>query len=186
VITSRDQNALNFLSDFRIATLSQIHRIFFNDVSERYSSKRIKYLYDNGYVKRTISTINSGYAYYISKKPVQIHHDLLRAELFAQLQQRYKVLEWNNEMPVLDIRPDAFAYIEDNGIPFPVFIEIHLSNKFNFDKYKSLLQSADLKALYGIMPRVIICTDRQVDIPPMAIKFKVVAPDMKTIDTIFK
>jgi hypothetical protein len=69
---------------------------------------------------------------------------------------------------------------------FPILVEIHLSNKFNFDKYINLAQNNDLKLIFGIMPRVLICTDRGITIPNARIKFKVVNVDMKGLDTLFK
>lgn len=186
MITKRDQDIINFLESFHIATTSQIHRLFFAGTSDRYTRKRLKHLFDKKLVKRDRSTINNDYAYYIERKPCQVHHDLLRTEIYTQLKQQYNVLEWNNEYPVMNIRPDSFAYISDHGIPFPVFIEIHLNNKFNFDKYKELLENADLKAIYGIMPRVIIVTVQEIKVPNIGIKFKVINLDMKGLEAIFK
>jgi hypothetical protein len=194
MITQNDQSMFNFVDDFHAATTSQLRRLFFKKSSYQYTCKRIKYLADNGYIKQTKSTLDNGYAYYNGTKPVQLHHDLIRAELFVSLKDKYKVLAWNNEEKVKNIRPDAtayvnnsaFTYIDDHGIVFPVFIEIHLNNHFNFDKYKELIRTTNLKELYGIMPRVIICTDRQVTVPNIGIKFKVIGLDMSGLDTLFK
>ena len=194
MVTCKDQNLFNLLDDFHIATTSQIHRLFYPNSSYQYTCKRLKYLLDNGYIKQASSTINNGYAYYTGTKPVQIHHDLIRTELFVNIKQKYKVLAWQNEEKVKNIRPDAtvyiensaFAYIENSNIVFPVFIEVHLNNHFNFDKYSNLIKTTDLKALYGIMPRVIICTDREVKLPVMGVKFKLVGLDMSGLDTLFK
>jgi hypothetical protein len=40
--------------------------------------------------------------------------------------------------------------------------------------------------MFGILPRVIICTDRQVTVPQIGIKFKVISFDMSGLDTLFK
>lgn len=195
MMKKRDQDIINFLDEFHIATTNQIQKLFFPK-SYRYCRNRICYLRDElKVIKECKSTICNGFAYYTEKKPVQTHHDLLRTELFVNLNQRYKVLDWINENPVVNIRPDATAYInksaftfiDNHGIAFPIFIEIHLNNKFNFDKYKTLLQKTDLISMYGMMPRVIICTDRKVVIPQgMGIKFKIVDVEMKGLDSIFK
>jgi hypothetical protein len=188
MITKRDQDIYNFIEDFHAATASQLHALFFNNTSYRYSRKRLQYLSEEGFIKRTRSTINNDYAYYIKKYSLlqQLHHDLIRTELYTHLKQRYYLLEWNNEMTIANIRPDALTYINDHGIVFPVFVEIHLNNKFNFDKYKELIKNNDLRAMFGIMPRVVICTDRQVTVPNIGIKFKVVGLDMSGLDSIFK
>jgi hypothetical protein len=135
MITKRDQDVLNFIEDFHAATSKQIHKIFF-DTSGQYSRIRLKYLTDEIILKRTKSTIDNSFAYYIDRKPMQIHHDLIRAELYTAIKSKYNLLEWHNEATVANIRPDALCYIEHSGIVFPVMIEVHLSNKFNFDKYK--------------------------------------------------
>jgi hypothetical protein len=175
------------LEDFHIATTNQIHRLFFPDTSYRYVAKRLEYLSSQGYIKRAKSTIDNCFAYYSDKKPVQVHHDLIRSELYSHMKTKLNMLEWHNEFVIEDIRPDALTYIDDNGIVFPVLIEVHLSNKFNFDKYISLVQKNDLKAIFGLMPRVIICTDREVTISKnIGLKFKVVGFDMSGLESLFK
>lgn len=194
MLTRRDQDVLNFIEEFRVATSGQIHRLFFANKTRRYCQARLKYLLSNGYIKKINSTINNEFAYYLEKRSGQVHHDLIRAELYSNIKLKYNLLDWSNEQPIKNIRPDAtaylsnnnFAYIRDHGMVFPIFIEIHLSNKFNFEKYINLLKKTDLAALYGIMPRVIICTDRQVVISNIGIKFKVVGVDMSGLDSILK
>jgi hypothetical protein len=192
LITKRDQDIYNFLDKkenggigFHHASTSQINRLFFCGTSDRYCRKRLQYLYEIGYLKRTRSTLGNDFAYYIEKKSLlqQVHHDLIRTEIYTVLNSRYKILEWHNEFSIDHIRPDAFCYI-DNG--YPVFIEVHLSNNFNFDKYIEFARQ-DLKVMFGVLPRVIICTDRQVTVPKdMYLKFKVVNFDMAGIDSLFK
>jgi hypothetical protein len=192
IISTNDQNVLNFISDFHIATSGQIYQLFFPG-KYRYCMKRLKTMQDEGFIKRTNSTIDNCYAYYIDKKPCQIHHDLIRAELFTALNKRFKVVSWENEEPIKNIRPDAtafvhsaFTYINDHDAVFPIFIEIHLNNKFNFDKYKEFLKTTNLREMYGGMPRVLICTDRTLKLPQLGIKFKLVGLDMSGLENIFK
>jgi len=172
MITRRDQDILNAIETFHVLTVSQIHRLFFHLVSPRYTRRRLKYLADQGYIKRTRSTIDNSYAYYIDKKSLlqQIHHDLIRAELYVTLKQRYDVLEWHNEYTIDHIRPDALAYIK-HGTVHPVLVEVHLSNQFNFDKYKM-----DFMPIFGVKPTIIICTDRHINIPSTQ-KFRIVGID---------
>jgi len=176
MITQRDQDILNFLEDFHAATTSQLQRLFFNGTSYRYSCKRLQYLYEQGFLKRMRSTISNEYAYYFKKPSMlqQIHHDLIRAELYVNIKERYKLLEWNNEMSVANIRPDALAYIEYG---LPLMIEVHLSNRFNFDKYNQ-----DFIPLFGIQPRIIVVTDKKINIPDR--KYRIVKTDMQGIDKI--
>ncbi len=188
MITKRDQDVFNFIEKFKAATTGQINQLFFSETSDRYCRKRLQYLYEQGYLKRIRSTISNDYAYYIKKKSYlqQIHHDLLRTQVYVTLKGLYKIIDWNNEMSIESIRPEAVAYIEDHKIIYPVFVEVHLSNSFNFNKYKDLLNSVDLKALFGLMPRVIICTDRKVLVPNIGLKFKVIGFDMTGLETLFK
>jgi hypothetical protein len=179
MITKKDQDVINFIEDFHIATCTQLHKLFY-DTSIQYCRKRLKYLTDNQVLKRTRSTIDNSYAYY-EKKPAQLHHDLIRSELYTAIKSRYDLLQWENEAPVGNIRPDALCYIKHSGIVFPVMIEIHLSNGFNFDKYKQ-----DFKPFFGVNPRVIICTDRGLKLPLFPIKFKIVGLDMSGLDSLLK
>lgn len=186
LITKRDQDIINLLDDFHIATTNQIHRLFFQNTSYRYTTKRLEYLFNQNYIKRTKSTIDNCFAYYTDKKPIQIHHDLIRSEIYSRIKIKYDLLEWSNEFTIESIRPDALCYIKDNGIIFPLLVEVHLSNKFNFDKYLYLIKNNDLKQIFGLMPRVLIVTDRDIKIPSMGIKFKVVDLDMKGLDSLFR
>jgi hypothetical protein len=181
MITKRDQDIINFLEDFHIATSGQIRRLFFPKISYQYTCKRLQYLFDNLYVKRTRSTIDNSYAYYADRKPAQLHHDLIRAELHTSIKSKYDLLEWHNEAAVGDIRPDALCYIKHSGIVFPVLVEVHLSNGFNFEKYKM-----DFIPYLGVNPRVLVCTDRPPKLPQIGIKFKVVGLDMSGLDALFK
>lgn len=186
MITKRDQDVINFIEEFHISTSNQIHRLFFKDISIRYSRSRLDYLYKEKFIKRTRSTIDNCHAYYIHKKPVQMHHDLIRSELYSRLKNLYNVLEWNNEQPIVNIRPDATCFINDHNIIFPVFIEIHLNNKFNFEKYEELVKNNDMKAIFGIIPRVLICTDRDITIKPnVGIKFKVINLEKDSLVNLF-
>jgi hypothetical protein len=187
MITKRDQDIINFLEDFHIATSNQIHKLFFSNISIRYSRTRLDYLQKEGYIKRTKSTIDNCFAYYINKKPSQIHHDLIRSELYSHIKKQYTVLEWNNEQTIVNIRPDALCFINDHDIVFPVLIEIHLNNKFNFDKYSDLIKNNDIKAIFGIMPKVLICTDREMTIKQnIGLKFKLIDLNMNGLESILK
>ncbi len=195
MITKRDQDIYNFLDrkenggmGFHHASTSQLNRLFFPGTSDRYCRKRLQYLYECGYLKRTRSTLGNDYAYFIEKKSLlqQVHHDLIRTEIYAAIQSRFKILEWHNEFSIEHIRSDAFCYISNGGIGYPIFIEIHLNNNFNFDKYKEFAKQ-DLKAIFGVLPRVIICTDRQVTITQNSgIKYRVIDFTMKGLESLFK
>lgn len=188
MVTKRDQDVFNFLEKFHTVTSNQLHELFFKNTSYRYSRKRLQYLFEQGFIKRIRSTIDNSFAYYLEKKSLlqQIHHDLIRAEVYVNINRLYNILEWTNETTIDHIRPEAVTYIDNHGIVFPVFLEVHLSNQFDFDKYKSFVKNNDLKAMFGIMPRVIICTDRQVTVPNMGIRFKVIGLDMSGLNTLFK
>lgn len=185
MITRRNQDVINFISEFHVATSSQIQRLIYPE-SYRYCMKELKKMRNDGYIKKMISTINNCHAYYIDRKPVQIHHDLIRSELFINIREKFNITSWSNETPIKNIRPDAFCFVSDHGISFPLFIEIHLSNKFDFDKYKELIRTADLKAMFGIIPRVLICTDRNIVIPNIGVKFKIVELDMSGLESLLK
>ncbi|EPR12349.1 hypothetical protein [Ruminiclostridium papyrosolvens] len=188
MITKRDQTVLNFIEDFHIATAKQIYQIFFNKTSYRYCNNRLLYLYNQGFIKRSRSTIDNGFAYYINKKPIQVHHDLIRSGIYVLLNQHYSVEAWQNEYIIENIRPDAFCLVNDHDIVFPCFIEVHLNNKFNFEKYQALIKNADLKAIFKLMPRVVIVTDRDIVAPTnIGIKFKIVNYETTTgIDNLFR
>jgi hypothetical protein len=176
-----------------VATTKQIYKMFYPSL--RTAQADLSKLNKNGFIKQTRSTIDNCFAYYISQKPVQIHHDLIRTELFINLRDKYQIVDWKNELPIFNIRPDAtvhfkntyFSYINDNDIIFPLFIEIHLNNKFNFTKYQELVKNNDFKLLFKYAPRVLICTDRELKVPQnIGIRFRIVNYEtMQGLDSIF-
>jgi DNA-binding Lrp family transcriptional regulator len=180
MITSRDQEILNVIDEFHVLTISQISRLFFP--SPQYARKRLKYLTDSGFIKRTRSTIDSSFAYYLDKKSLlqQIHHDLIRAEIYVSMSKLYEVLEWHNEFTIGHIRPDALAYVRNKGIVHPVIVEVHLSKQFDFEKYR-----ADLYPYFGVRPYVIICSEKLKNVPATQ-KFKQVCLDMSGLDALFR
>jgi hypothetical protein len=91
MITTLDQSVLNFLSDFHIATSGQICQLYYPG-KYSYCMKRLRGLNEDGFIKRMHSTINNCNAYYSDKKPVQVHHDLIRSELYMALKTKYDVL----------------------------------------------------------------------------------------------
>ncbi len=186
MITKREQDVICLLEDFHVATTNQIYNLIYPKTCLRYAQSRLSFLKKQEIIKQIRSTIDNCNAYYINKKPVQIHHDLIRTELYTNMNKLYTVLEWHNECSIVNIRPDALAYIKDNGIVFPIFVEIHLSNKFNFDKYSELIKTNDLITMFGSIPRVIICTDRNITIPNMKIRFRKVDINMRGLNCIFK
>jgi hypothetical protein len=187
LITKRDQDIINFIEYFHIATTKQIYRLFFKDVDKRNCSQRLSELLKWKYIKQTVSTIDNCNAYYISQRPSQLHHDLIRTELYSHIKNKYNLIQWENEKTIDNIRPDALCFINDHDIIFPLFIEVHLSNKFNFNKYLYLTKNNDLKAVFGLMPKVLLITDRQVTVPKgIGIKFKIVDLDMNGLESLFK
>jgi hypothetical protein len=191
MLMQRDQLIINGLEDFHVMTSKQITELYFPETSYRFAATRIKYMFEQKWIKQTVSTIDKCFAYYVENKPAQIHHDLIRAEIYTKLQAVYQVIGWKNEQTILDIRPDAFALISDSGIEFPVMIEIHLSYTFDFNKYANKDFSAYMG---GKIPRVIICTDKTITLPSFKnVKFKAVGIEVTShglavngLESIFK
>lgn len=187
MIMPRDQQVLDMLSLLNCATLSQIYRMFYADHSQGLTicRRRMKKLYDNKLVKRERNHANTEYVYYLQKNN-QFTHSLALTEFYVQLRQLAEIDKFEAEQPYGNIRPDAMAIVGYNGYTHYFFIEVHISNnKFNQDKYLSYYASREWKQCFDVFPKVLILSDKKVDIMPSPLKFIQINQNCEDINKIW-
>jgi hypothetical protein len=124
MITKRDAEILDFIELLGAASLSQIKRRFISDKSqgEVIARRRMKRLYDMKMVKRERSFINTEYIYF--QKNTLLEHKLTLTEFNVRLQELTgKILKFDVEKPLGDIRPDACCDYLFNNKVYQFFIE---------------------------------------------------------------
>ena len=73
LLTDRDQQIIDFLSEYKCANTSSIADIFFNG-SKRPCSRRLQLLREHGFIKSSQEFVCLEQIHYINRKPTQLKH----------------------------------------------------------------------------------------------------------------
>lgn len=187
ILQARDKKILEFIEKFKVATTSQIEKEFFikHKQSARLARRRLKKLYDAKLIKRERSHINYEYVYYF-EKPKQIRHQVLVVGFYQAVKKHGKIIEFTPEKGMGGIRPDAVCKIAKNNHLHLFCIEVELSNNgFNQDKYEQFYISREYKKWFPVFPKVIIVSDKKINVTPSKIKYIQISTDMEGIESIF-
>jgi DNA-binding Lrp family transcriptional regulator len=109
--------------------------------------RRLKQLFDAGYIKRVRADILAQYVYYYEKKPQRFPHWLKIADFYLALKGLgVKIEMFEVEKKVGDCIPDAVYHITrmigDTPYHLVGFLEVHRSNNpFNTQKYDKLFDN---------------------------------------------
>lgn len=187
MIMPRDKEILDFIDLLGAASLTQIKRVFMNENKQGkiIARRRLKRLYDLKLIKRDRSFINSEYIYY--KKNTLLEHKLALTEFYTTLQSLPgKILKFDPEKTLDDIRPDAVCDYLYKGNVYQLFIEAHLATiPFNQQKYEDFYESGKYRQWYKVFPRVIIISDRRIEFKSSKIRYIQISLDCKNIEKVF-
>ena len=86
-----------------------------------------------------------------------------------------------------DLRPDAFCKIAKDNQLHLFCVEVELSNNgFNQEKYEGFYFSREYKKWIPVFPKVIIISDKRINIIPSKIRYIKLSTEMKNIENIFR
>nr|WP_312216984.1 replication-relaxation family protein [Clostridioides sp.] len=179
MITDRDMQILNFLDKVRLATKEQIHELFFNNVSDKVTYRRLNKLSDEDFIKRSYYNLGKNknvYVYYLDKKPSKklIKHDLYITDLIAYLiKLQYEIVEFEKSPVIGRVIPDAYIKIRREGKSKNLLLEVQLSNNDCLSKYYNFKDEVLENTNWNIMPRLLILSDLNIK--------KIELIDIKTI-----
>jgi predicted transcriptional regulator len=167
--TKSVNNILEILETTGICTAQQVAKLVYYEHknSLNYAQKKLKQMYDNGFVKRTTSTMSNEYCYTL-KKLKQIEHRLLISQFHTDLRLyigKDNILHFAAEDNTLEcLRPDAVACINTNNRKLYICLEIHRSTnvKFDIDKYIHALENKEYVKITNnenTFPLVLVATD---------------------------
>jgi len=133
MITNRDANVIDFLSEFKVAKTSTLEELFYT--SYQVATKRLTKLVEMGELSRERGGWSSEYYYFI-KKPKELRHALMLTDFYRELHKIATVVKFIPEPTLGNIRPDAIVGFQLNGVNRLAMIEVELSHKgFNSAKY---------------------------------------------------
>lgn len=170
MLTSRDHRIIRFISSFSCVTTSQLHKLFFPDVSVRRCQQRLNEL-TRGKLNRTRSVVSSDYIYYINDKPSQVEHMLTRVDAYIDLSTNYRLSEFVPEYSLCDLRADAYFEIWRNGYTYPYFLEVQRSPYFRQNKYEKVYNGGAWLDKWEEFPPVIVVSDNKIRYRPSNIKY---------------
>jgi DNA-binding Lrp family transcriptional regulator len=184
----RDQKVLDMIELLNVAKVSQIYRMFYKGLNqgETICRRRMKKLYDDKLIKRERNHLNTEYVYYMNKNN-QFNHSLILTEFYVRLHELADIDKFEVEQPYGNIRPDGMCICGYRGFTHYFFIEVHISNnKFNQDKYISYYGSREWKQYFDVFPKIIIISDKKVEIKPTNLKFIQIQQSCEDIINIFR
>lgn len=179
MITDRDIQILNFLDKVRLATKEQIHELFFYNVSDKVTYRRLNKLSDEDFIKRSYYNLGKNknvYVYYLDKKPSKklIKHDLYITDLIVYLiKLQYEIVEFEKSPVIGRVIPDAYIKIRREGKSKNLLLEVQLSNNDCLSKYYNFKDEVLENTNWNIMPRLLILSDLNIK--------KIELIDIKTI-----
>lgn len=165
MITDRDIQVLNFLDKVRLATKEQIHELFFYNVSDKVTYRRLNKLSDEDFIKRSYYNLGKNknvYVYYLDKKPSKklIKHDLYITDLIVYLiKLQYEIVEFEKSPVIGRVIPDAYIKIRREGKSKNLLLEVQLSNNDCLSKYYNFEDVVLENTNWNIMPRLLILSD---------------------------
>lgn len=189
-IRRREKQVLDFIDTFKAASTSQLQKLFYSEIKDNaakvYTQIRLKAMFDNGYIKRSRSDINSEYVYYYKKTPF-LHHQVTLVNVYIKLQEMkdIEILEFQPEFIIDDIRPDAKVMVDDGEYMHLFFVEIHRREQaFDQQKYEDFYSSKAWKKHFEAFPKVLIVSDKKVTLKESKIPYVVVPNTLEGIEKI--
>lgn len=148
MITKRDKQIIKFAEEHGSININQCSKMFFRNNKEGYDQarKRLRIIYNGGFLKRYRKDIQSEVIYFIDR-PLKIH-DLKLMDIFAGLS-KYEIIMFQKEYEIhidkdTNYRVDAAAIIKVNGVFIPIYIEIDYTHFTNIKKIKHLIYDYEL------------------------------------------
>jgi hypothetical protein len=176
MLTTRDLEVADFISEFKIARTSTIQELFYPSL--RVTQRRLEALCQERELHRYRDSISSEYLYY-KTRPKQLKHSLLVTDFYRELNKITKIHKFVTEVNCGSIRPDAIIGYETSKKHIAT-LEIELSNKgFDVYKYEAFYSSGEYKTYFPVLPLIIAVTDKPV--PSSVLKILVVKTDLSDI-----
>lgn len=182
MITTRDQAALDFLSNFKMGTIRQVAQISYED-DPIIANRRFKKFYDDKLITRIKNTIDQGYIYSHEKikSLKQYRHYMLRNETYLKFLAYTDVQEVVVEKTFGSIRPDMTIAGMYNGEPYLYLVECETMNNgtlIDYSKYNCFFIN-EWKTYFSKKPIVLYVTDKKVFTDRIEYPCKIIGQNLK-------
>lgn len=158
MITGRDESAIRYIQQYRVARTSTLTELFYPSYSV--GVRRLREIAKTGEIQRERNTWDAEYIYFV-KRPKQLRHAILLTDFYRELSKQADIFKFIVEPKLDGIRPDAAVGFTHRGVDRVALVEVELSNKgFDVEKYKRW----NWKEYFDNRPELIIISDGK--IPP--------------------
>ena len=163
ILTKRDEEIIQFLSEYKCANTSTIANIFFNG-SKRPCSRRLKNLREHGFINSSQEFVCLEQIHYVGKKPTQLKHSTILTNFIAKLyQNNIDILKSKIEFKIENVRSDLLLVCKIQDKTHIFFIEVCNTKKFDVKKYIKLKESNSWRNIFPVFPGIIAISDKPVE-----------------------
>lgn len=162
VLTERDKQIIDFLSEYKCATTTTISNIFFNG-SKRPTTRRLKLLREHGLINSAQEFVCLEQIHYINKKPKQIKHTIIETNFISKLyENNIEILKLKKEFKIGNVRSDLLLVCKIDNKALIYFIEVCNTKPFDTNKYIRLKDSNYWKEYFPVFPSIIVISDKPI------------------------
>lgn len=158
ILTERDNQIIEFLTNYKCASTSTISKLFFND-SLRPCNRRLKHLREHGFIKSSQEYVSTEKIHYINKKPAQLKHSCICSQFATYMKVNNNILKEKIEYKIGNVRCDLLLITDEPKI---FLIEICNTKPFDLNKYIKLKNSLEWKKVFPIFPTIIVISNKPV------------------------
>jgi hypothetical protein len=176
MITKRDRQVLNYLTEYKCAHTSTLAMFY---PSIQVARRRLKILCRSHEIKRARDNINKEYIYFISK-PKQLRHSVLLTDFLREFSGVATIESCKTEVAIGNLRSDALIGYREHGKRYLAFVEVQISNSaLDVQKYEKLYYSKEWEKKLPQFPVIFAITDKK--IPETTLKVIRINEDLSNI-----
>lgn len=158
ILTDRDNQIIEFLTNYKCSTTSTISKLFFNN-SLRPCNRRLKNLREHGFIKSSQEYVSTEKVHYINKKPSQLKHSCICSEFACMMKLNNNILKEKIEYKIGSVRADLLMITDKPEI---YLIEICNTKPFDLNKYIKLKNSLEWKKVFPIFPTILVISNKEI------------------------
>ena len=148
-LQSRDIDIINYLEEFKGATIEHIQGLFFPSYDS--AKKRLKILEDDKQIKGCWHQLLGKKVYFIDKLPS--YHRIITNEVRLAMLKNFEVLEFKYEAQIKNFKVDALCVYKSDKVGI-IIIEVDIYNRTSEEKIKFV--ENEIKNKTNIIPQTIV------------------------------
>lgn len=187
MILERDEKMLEWLSQFKMATPTQINHLFYNNSDACY--RRLRRLHEDKIIKRFKNTVGLGWVYCTeaARSTKQLQHCLTRNDFYIKLLEVSEVKDVLIGRKYANVIPDGYFKVVYKGRLYRFLLEVETernAHAINIDKYNNYFLS-DWKKDFAAKPTIIYVTNKKIP-KKCSFNYKILDPKLENFNDIWE